>query len=77
MKLEKLTPEQEARLIDAGELGDHLELALSFAPKGPVPEGLFPTSYHTLSYADEVKLQERVDAAREALAKFQAVKEAK
>lgn len=44
-----------------------LELALSFAPKGPVPEGLSPMFYHTLNYADEVKLQERIDLARATL----------
>ena len=43
------------------------ELFASFAPKGPVPEGLCPSFYHTLNYADEVKLQERIDAGREAL----------
>ena len=30
------------------ELEKHLALALSFAPKGPVPKGLAPMFYHTL-----------------------------
>lgn len=51
---------------------EHLELALSFAPKGPAPEGLDPSFYHTLNYADEVKLQKRIDKAREALANYHA-----
>lgn len=50
------------------QVREALALALSFAPKGPVPEGLFPTAYHTLDYGQEVKLQGRVDAAREVLA---------
>lgn len=41
-----------------------LELALSFAPKGPVPEGLAPQFYHTLSYQSEIELQQRIDKAR-------------
>ncbi len=45
-----------------------LELALSFAPKGPVPPGLDPTFYHTLNYEEECKLQTRIDEARAALA---------
>ncbi len=53
---------------DIESLKEHLELALSFCPKGPVPEGLAPTFYHTLVYEDEVKLQERIDKARAALA---------
>lgn len=35
----------------------------SFAPKGPVPEGLDITFYHTLSYESEVILQDRINAA--------------
>ncbi len=46
------------RLVEAAQLG------LSFAPKGPVPEGLDPTFYHTLHYASEVKLQQIIDEAR-------------
>lgn len=49
------------------ELEKHLALALSFAPKGPVPEGLSPEFYHTLDYNEEVKLQARIDDARKAL----------
>lgn len=49
------------------ELEKHLALALSFAPKGPVPEGLSPEFYHTLNYHSEVELQKRIDEAREAL----------
>lgn len=45
----------------------HLKLALSFAPKGDVPKGLSPMSYHTLNYEEDVKLQERIDKAREFL----------
>ena len=52
------------------ELKEHLELALSFCPKGPVQEGLDPTFYHTLEYNEELKLQKRIDAAREALEKM-------
>lgn len=48
-------------------LEKHLALALSFAPKGPVPEGLAPMFYHTLEYHSEVELQKRIDEAREAL----------
>lgn len=58
--------ELEAQLKEAEE---HLALALSFAPKGPVPEGLAPMFYHTLEYESELKLQERIDAAREYLRK--------
>jgi hypothetical protein len=57
---EKLKKENEV-------LREHLKLALSFAPKGPVPEGLSPMFYHTLNYQDEVILQARIDKAREAL----------
>ena len=53
------------------ELVEALKLALSFAPKGPIPEGLDPTFYHTLNYAEEVKLQARVDAARELVRKHE------
>lgn len=49
-------------------LVESLKLALSFAPKGPVPEGLPPMFYHTLAYESEVTLQERIDKAREVLA---------
>lgn len=49
------------------ELREALELALSFAPKGPVPAGLSPEFYHTLDYNEEVKLQARIDKACEAL----------
>ena len=59
-----------ARDEQVKELVEALELALSFAPKGPVPEGLDPTFYHTLNYQDELKLQERIDNARDALAKL-------
>ena len=60
-----LALEAEALKLEAA-----LELALSFAPKGPVPKDLPPMFYHTLSYEEEVKLQVRVDEAREALAQF-------
>jgi hypothetical protein len=56
--------EREKAIVEA------LELALSFAPKGPVPEGLAPMFYHTLNYEDEVKLQARIDEARAALLKY-------
>lgn len=49
------------------KLEKELELALSFCPEGPVIPGLFPMFYHTLEYETEVKLQARIDAAREAL----------
>lgn len=49
---------------------DAATLGLSFAPKGPVPPGLDPTFYHTLNYQSEVELQNKIDAAREALAKI-------
>jgi hypothetical protein len=52
---------------ECARLREHLALALSFAPKGPVPEGLSPEFYHTLNYKDECELQKRIDAAREAL----------
>ncbi len=55
-------------LLDAIEAA---RLGLSFAPKGPVPKDLAPMFYHTLSYADEVKLQDRIDKAREFLEKFE------
>lgn len=48
-------------------LENHLRLALSFAPKGPVPKGLAPMFYYTLDYESEVELQKRIDEAREAL----------
>lgn len=54
--------EREAKLVK------HLELALSFCPKGPVLEGFSPMYYYTLDYQEEVKLQERIDEARLALA---------
>lgn len=47
-----------------------LALALSFAPKGMPEEGLAPMFYHTLNFADEVKLQNRIDEARKALEQF-------
>lgn len=50
------------------KIREALELALSFAPKGPVPEGLAPMFYHTLNYEDECKLQKRIDEARSCLA---------
>ncbi len=56
------------------ELQEHLKLALSFAPKGPVPEGLASMFYHTLNYADEVELQGRIDKAREALLEDETMK---
>ena len=46
------------------------KLGLSFAPTGPVPKGLCEMSYHTLDYDDEVKLQDRIYKAREALSKL-------
>jgi len=49
-------------------------LGLSFAPKGPVTPGLDPTFYHTLNYESEVELQNKIDAAREALAKIRGEK---
>lgn len=52
-----------ALLPDIEALRSSLALALSFAPKGPVPPGLGPMFYHTLNYQDEVKLQERIDNA--------------
>lgn len=55
------------------ELLDALKLALSFCPNGPVPSDLAPMFYHTLSYEEEVKLQERIDNAREALKKWEGV----
>lgn len=51
-------------------LREALKLALSFAPKGPVPEGLAPMFYHTLEYKTEVELQERIDKARELIAPY-------
>lgn len=60
--------ELEAQLKEANE---HLALALSFAPKGPVPRDLDPTFYHTFEYESEVKLQEQIDAARVYLNKWE------
>jgi hypothetical protein len=59
-----------AAIAEAEVLVEHLELDLSFAPKGPVPEGLAGMFYGTLDYKEEVKLHERIDAARAALAKW-------
>lgn len=56
---------KSAALVEAAKLG------LSFAPKGPVPEGLAPMFYHTLNYQDELKLQARIDEAREALERWE------
>lgn len=44
-----------------------LELALSFAPKAPVPQKLAPMFYHTLSYNGDVELQVKINGARELL----------
>jgi hypothetical protein len=51
------------------ELEEALKLALSFAPKGPVPEGPKgnPMFYVTGSYEGDTELQKRIDAARELL----------
>jgi len=54
---------------------EYLSLALSFAPKGEVPNGLFPTSYFTLNYEEDVKIQKKIDAAREILKKIDENKE--
>ena len=56
-------------LLDAYEA---LELALSFCPKGPVPEGLSPEFYHTLDYLEELKLQEHINESRATLARIEA-----
>jgi len=56
-------------LLDAYEA---LELALSFCPKGPVPERLSPEFYHTLDYLEELKLQERVNESRATLTRIEA-----
>lgn len=61
---------QVAKLQKENEiLKDHLTLALSFCPKGPVLEGLTPDFYHTLDYNEELKLQEKIDQARDYLNK--------
>lgn len=60
-QIRHITPEQWSQIREA------LELALSFTPKGPVQDGLFPTSYHTLNYESEITLQDRVDKARSVL----------
>jgi hypothetical protein len=44
------------------------KIGLSFAPKGPVPAGLAPMFYHTLSYDADAKLQATIDEARKYLA---------
>lgn len=44
------------------------KIGLSFAPKGPVPAGLAPMFYHTLSYEADAKLQAVIDEARRYLA---------
>lgn len=54
----------ELVLRRAEELVEAARLGLSFAPKGPVPEGLAPMFYHTLEYKSEVELQKRIDEAR-------------
>jgi hypothetical protein len=50
-------------------LREALALSLSFAPKGPVPEGPKgnPMFYFTGTYEGDVELQKRIDAARELL----------
>jgi len=63
----KMIEEERAK---SKKMLEHLELALSFAPKGDVTEGLAPMFYHTLSYNDEIILQRRINEAREVLIKF-------
>jgi hypothetical protein len=45
------------------ELEEAVKLLLSFAPKD-CPEGLDPTFYHTLTYAGDRELQDRIDTIR-------------
>lgn len=71
-ELESACQRYNSLKADYDELKSHLALALSFAPKGPVPEGLAPMFYHTLNYEDECKLQERIDKARQVLAEYEA-----
>lgn len=43
---------------------EDVRLMLSFAPSGAVPEGLDPTFYHTLTYAGDFELQEKINRIR-------------
>lgn len=56
---------RKARRID--ELKEALRLALSFCPSGYVPSGLDSSFYHTGKYENDVKLHNKLDAARESL----------
>ena len=44
-----------------------VRIILNLLPKGPVPEGLDPTFYHTLTHDGDVKLQAQFDQLREKL----------
>lgn len=72
-----LTDSRERLRAENNVLLNHLELALLFCPKGPVPKGLGPMFYHTLNYKYDAELQQRIDYAREALAKADSIKEQK
>ena len=47
------------------ELEKGCKYLLSFAPKGPVPKGLSPFFYHSLSYEGDCLLQSKVDGIEE------------
>jgi hypothetical protein len=44
-----------------------INLILNLLPKSPVPKGLDPTFYHTLTYEGDVRIQEIADGLREKL----------